>query len=324
MGRSSGAMIVPQQQLFINGNYDHFQRGTSQAAAPTTLNINTSFCPDRIFTVPGGATVALAQDATTAHLGTGSVSGMSVTGAGSVTTIDHGQIISQKKRTIYKQPLYFSCAVYNNSGGSFTPTLMAATPTTGGQGDSTASRGFTIRNNGGSGDALQACLNGAVTIVRGVIDPSGYTNINDGLKVYLNKSGTFTSGTITFSQLSLKPVAAYPSFFALDPDDELLKVKRHYQTGSAIHMSGPSIAQNVYFRVSFPVEFAIVPTLLTFSDSIGGAGKVTTIGGDLSVVNGVTPSTGVFGSDVKGFGFIHNGASFAGIQLNYVAIGELS
>ena len=209
-------------EIIINGNYDHFQRGTGSRTHTTTYNVDTSYSADRFYTLPAGASVVGAQSATVPD--SRSWLTQLVTGAASVTTVDHGQRVEGfYSNTHLMQSLVFSCYIRNNTGGAFTPNLRIDTPSVLNNFASTTNR---------LNQALQSCPNGAWTRVYHVFDPSAYTNIALGAAVVLRiPSGSLDSGakSVNFAQFSLKPALALPTFVPPDPIIELVRSQRYYQ-----------------------------------------------------------------------------------------------
>lgn len=266
MARNSGGIWTPDQQIIINGNYDARQRAAT-ATHTTTFNVETSFLHDRMFTLPVGASVTSAVDSTAAHLGSGlSVQGISIIGLASVTTVDHGQIISSTKRMRYKQSLLFSASIFNHTGAAFTPLLRFDTP---GTAETNAGRTFTNR----SSQSLQLCASAAVTRVSAVVDPTAFTNIDNGLMCYLRiPSGSLDSNTkdITVSQFSLKPATAFANYVPPDPTDNLRQCQE-YEYGVPIgEYFGACITATAFiFSVALPVDMRAVPTLSHTVAAIG-------------------------------------------------------
>lgn len=272
---------VPQVggELFINSNYDVRQRG-STGTHTTTLNIDTSFLFDRMFTLPVGASVTSAVDSTAAHLGSRAAQGQSIIGLASVTTVDHGQIISSAKQTRYKQPLCVTATIWNHTGAAFVPLLRFDTP---GTAETNAGRTFTNR----SSQSLQSCASAAVTTVSAVVDPSAFTNIGNGLMVYLRiPSGSLDVNTkdITISQFSVRPANRVLLYVPPDSDDELWRCMAYFfktfpqgtapaqsagtttgVLGYTVQIASTTAGWTYFWR--FPRPMVKAPTITTFNPS---------------------------------------------------------
>lgn len=211
------------ERLVINGNMDHFQSvGSSSRTSTTTYSTTTSYAADQMYVLPAGASVT--QQRSTSVPDSKSRYSLEVTGASSVTTVDIGQRIEAAVvNTRALQSLIFSCYVYNDSGAAFTPNLRVGTP---GSVDSFG----TVTNR--LDQALQSCANGAWTRVYHVFDPSAYTNIANGLDVALRvPSGSLVSGDVVrIAQFDLRPGTTTAAYVAPNPDEELLRALRFYQT----------------------------------------------------------------------------------------------
>jgi hypothetical protein len=258
---------VASGELFVNRNYDWWQRieGGTQTCT-TTFGAITSFGPDRMFTLPAGASVTVARSATTPDLR--SRFSCSITGAASVTTVDHGQRIRSAYRTKYKQLLVFSASILNTSGASVTPTLRLDTPA--------AADDWTTPTNR-MAVSLQACPDGAWTQVHAVFDPTSYANIDNGMSVYLRfPSGSLVAGdNQKIAQMSLQPGVDLVPFLVSDPEAEKLRCLPYYrksyadgttlQTNTVVGLAGMGVfgsgGTNAYFSLEFGVPCWKAPTL---------------------------------------------------------------
>jgi hypothetical protein len=214
-------IVRPHAEIVINGNFDHWQRGTSARTNTTTYSTDTSYAADRFFALPSGASITT-QRSTTVPNSKAQYSAL-LTGASSVTTVDYGQRVrSALVAAMAYQSLVFSCYVRNVSGAAFTPNLRIGTP---GSADSFG----TVTNR--LDQALQSCADSAWTRVYHVFDPSAYTNLANGMEVCLRiPSGSLVSGdTVYISQFSLHPGAALAAYAAPDPDTEFDRCAAYYQ-----------------------------------------------------------------------------------------------
>lgn len=253
--------LVRNMELIINGNYDHWQRvGGSAQTCTTTYSALTSYGPDRLFTLPAGASVTVVRGAGGATVAARYHA--AITGATSVTTVDHGQRISADiVNTRGRQSLVFSCYVFNNSGAAFIPNLRVGTPA--------AADDFTTITNR-LDQALQSCPNGVWTRVSHVFNPSGYTNIANGMEVALRiPSGSLNSGakSVLVSHMSLDPGAALAAYRAPDPDLELLRCWRYCQMLDVDTATDQFSVGQVYATtaavcpIRLPVRMRATPTL---------------------------------------------------------------
>lgn len=257
---------VASGELFINGNYDWWQRieaGTQTCT--TTFNAITSFGPDRMFTLPVGASVNVSRN--TGVPTTKSRFSAGIGGAASVTTVDHGQRIRSAYRTLYTQSLIFSAYVHNLTGAAFTPTLRIDTPA--------AADDWTTPTNRGA-STLQSCADSAWTQVWAVVNPSAFTNINNGMSAYLRiPSGSMVAGDLVLiAQMSLRPGVALVPYLSPDPAAERLRCLPYYrksysegvalQTDTTVGLVGAAFfgsgATNVYMGVPFGMPMWKIPT----------------------------------------------------------------
>lgn len=213
---------VVQESLIVNGNMDHFQRGTGARTATTTYDTWSSYAADRFFVRPVGASVTAQRSATVPD--TNSQFSLLVTGAASVTTADIGQRIrSAVAFARARQSLLFRTWVHNVSGAAFSPVLRIGTA---GAVDNFTT--VTERTPGGTGIALPSCPNNAWTLLAAIVDPSAYTNLTNGIEVALRvPSGVLVAGnTVRVSQFDLRPGTRYSPYITPDPDVQLALAQR--------------------------------------------------------------------------------------------------
>lgn len=315
---------VASGELFINGNYDWWQRieGGSQTCT-TSFSAITSFGPDRMFTLPAGASVTVARSATTP--GVQSIYSCAITGAASVTTVDHGQRLRFIHRKRYQQSLVFSAYVRNESGAAFTPTLRVDTP---GSADSWGSPTNRLSQS------LQSCADSAWTQVYHVFDPSAYTNIDLGLSVYLRiPSGSLVSGDVVrIAQMSLRPGIALVPYLSPDYEVEKIRCLPYYrksysdgvalQTNTAVGLVGggffASGGQNAYFQVPFAPPMWKIPAVRLW----GKAGTANQFWNPATV----TDSNASQATDISTNGFTlgNNTTNSEVVQAHYDAVAELT
>jgi hypothetical protein len=221
-----------------------------------------------------------------------------------------------------KTTVCFSAYVYNNTGGSFTPTLYVSTPSA--SDDWTSS---TVRNNSGSGDALQACADAAWTKVTWTADVSGYTNIDNGLEFKLRvPSGSLNANTkkVRYAEWQVEEGATSTPFERRGSTKELQLCQRFYQKSFAIDTTpaNGAVAQDNYAGFAWQsntlasqsIPLAVVmraaPTCTAYNTSTG------------------TPTSGQFSVLIGGLWVAGTGSSVGGtdnhIQMAVSATGAVS
>lgn len=274
----SGSLVSPS--LIANSNYDHWQRGAAARTHTTTYNTDTSYSADRFFTRPAGASVTSLRSTTTPDIR--SQFSCQINGAVSVTTIDHGQRIpSVIVNTRGRQPLIFSAYILNQTGAAFTPNLRIGTPA--------AVDDFTTVTNR-LDQALQSCADNAWTLVYFAFDPTGYTNVSNGMEAVLRtpSGAVVAADAITISQFDLRPGSRRMAFAAPDPRLELLRCLPFYcktfeqgvapaqnsgtrlgAVGYVCNVAGTAGAVGIGWR--FPVPMRTAPTITTFNPNAANA-----------------------------------------------------
>jgi hypothetical protein len=119
----------------------------------------------------------------------------------------------------------------------------------------------TVRNNGGSGDALQECADSAWTQVTWTADISGYTDLAYGLEVRLRiPSGSLVaSDTVRLSQVKLELSSSVTAFQPLSVAAEMARCEYYFRilgksaNPNAIYGRG-YVSDGVYFGV--PLTFS--------------------------------------------------------------------
>lgn len=196
-----------QENIFINGGFDIWQRGSDDTAVTTTRK----YVADRWAVKTGAGTLAHVQRSATVRTGARSKYSLQLDGAAGVTTVEIDQRIEAAMAGLYKRQVYFTCYLYNATGAAFTPKLLVSTPsaadnwTTG-----------TVRNGSGSGEDLQSCADSAWTRVVWTADISGYTDIDNGVELRLQiPSGVLVAGkTVRLAELNLVPGGVATPFVA--------------------------------------------------------------------------------------------------------------
>lgn len=211
-----------QDNIFINGGFGIWQRSTNDTGVTTTRK----YVADRWAVTCGAGTLAHVQRSTTVRTGARSKYSCQLDGAGGVTTVDIDQRIEAAMAGLYKRQVYFTAYIYNGSGAAFTPTLLVSTPSAA---DNWASS--TVRNGGGSGEALQECADSAWTQVVWTADISSYTNIDNGVEFRLRiPSGSLVAGDVVrLAEMNLVPGGVATPFVARQIGVETDLCKRYYQ-----------------------------------------------------------------------------------------------
>lgn len=302
------APLLPQAgpELIINGNHDVFQRmAASTRTFPTSFNIDTSFCADRMFCVPAGATITGARSTTVPPNNLSQFSQL-LNGFASVTTVPYGQRIrSAIVNTRAKQPLLFQAQVlFTGTGGPFTPNLIVGTPG--------AVDDFTTVTNRQT-TVLGSCATGVWSKLSLVFNPSAFTNIANGMEAALQfPSGMLVSGnTVNVAQFSVKPANRVLAYTPPDPDQTLSDCQQYYwktfaQNQPAVQNSG--VAANalimvsastsngvINIPVSFPRRMVKAPTMTAYcpyaANSNWGDGSVDSTKASLFLASGETNFT---------------------------------
>jgi hypothetical protein len=288
-----GGIYVPElvlEDLIINGNFDHFQGvgGTGTQTSTTTYSTTTSYAADQFYVLPAGASVT--QQRSTTVPDNKSQYSLQVNGAASVTTVDIGQRIeSSVIQTRGKRLQAFVANIRNESGAAFTPNLRVGTPA--------AVDNFTTVTNR-LDQPLQSCPDAAWTRVFHVFDPSGYTNVNNGLDVALRvPSGSLVAADIVrIAQFGLLPYPAVLPYAPLDPDLERLRAARYFERlefGATTIVALLAFSADTVGRgfLTWPVPKRTAPTV-TFSTPMSDWGVRTPSFGADNTPDGIASSGG--------------------------------
>jgi hypothetical protein len=263
-----------QDNIFINGGFDIWQRTPDDSGVTTTRK----YVADRWAVTCGAGTLAHVQRSTTVRSGARSKYSLQLDGAGGVTTVDVDQRIEATQTGLYKRQIYFTAYVYNGSGTAFTPTLFVSTPSAADNWSSS-----TVRNGGGSGEALQECADSAWTLVVWTADISAYTNIDNGVEFRLRiPSGSLVAGDVVrLAEINLVPGGVATPFVARPIGLELMLCQRYYwksfpldvppaqatgdPTGVIVAFGAAAVAYSTAGWVDFPVPMRATPTVTTYN-----------------------------------------------------------
>lgn len=204
-----------------NGGMDVWQRGTGSITATTA----GAYTADGWIVLPTGASVTAAQAA--GRLLTSY--SLQITGAASVTDL----IIKQRTESntsaaMTSQQVTFQAWVFNNTGGSITPTLTVKIPT--------APDNYTATSTNVSAVSLQPCANSAWTQISYTFAASASSA--NGTEVAIDFGNNFSSGakTIQITECDLRVTPGVPSGINYAPPEpqfrpiheELLFCQRYY------------------------------------------------------------------------------------------------
>jgi len=296
-----------QDNIFINGGFDVWQRTTDDTGVTTTRK----YVADRWGVLTGAGTLAHVQRSTTLRTGARSKYALQLDGAAGVTTVDVSQRIEAAMTGLYKQVVVFSCYVYNGSGADFTPTLFASTP--GGADDWSSP---TVRNGGGSGESLQSCTDSAWTLVTWTADISGYTNINNGVEFRLRiPSGSLVAGdAVRLAEFNLVPGSVATPFVGRPIAAEIGLCERYYRKSYNLTVApGTNTLAGAYqYQTRTAIPGSAAGTLrqgVTYTGRmrIGAAVTIYSTDGVANAISNVTGSnvrTGVTAAGLGETGFL--------------------
>jgi hypothetical protein len=307
-----------RKNALINGGMAVWQRtlnndGVTRSNTPTTTKTNaTSYGADRWYALPSNASFASGGylQSTTVPNTLSRYSAQLKYNTGMTTILFAQRLEAQDVLDGLKQPLTFSCWVYNGTGQSITPTLWVGTPA--------AEDNWTTPTNRSGSPAFVALNNPGWTKIAATFDPTAYTNINNGMEVgILFPSITLpeTALYVLVTQCQLEVGNAITTFERRTFAEELSLAERYYEqvgfsTGNEFpRIHGYASASGQYFFPSYPFRTVkrSVPTV--------------TVEGTWDIVNqaGLTqPRMGTgYLPDVTGWGMFMGGTDGAGQTYAY-------
>ncbi len=243
-----------QSNIFINGNFSVWQRGTSSLA----ISISRTFLADRWSLQTGAGTLASVARSTSLPNGSRSRYSMQLTGASGVTGVYIGQRIEAMNTP--RSTVCFSIYIYNGSGAAFSPVLQIRTPSA----SDTWSSITTVASA-----TLQECPDSAWTKVSWAGDLSGYSNIVNGVEFRLViPSGSLVAGdTVYLADAALSYGSSYTlpiiKTYAQEYMDCLRYFRRATEGGEFVVYglySGTS-GNYVGIPVTFPCPMRVAPTI---------------------------------------------------------------
>jgi hypothetical protein len=296
----SGSGVTANKNLLINGNFNIWQRGTTTVATTTKTN-STSYCADRFYVLPVGASVTYSRDILIPANNLTTYSAK-ITGATSVTTVKFAQRLEAIDVTTgMKQMLTFSAWIYNNTGAAITPTLIINTPSA----VDNWSTNSTVLTQ-----ALSSISNASWSQVSYSFNPSAYSNINNGMEVTIQfPSGSLASGTqsVNITQCQLEVGGVVTTFERRTFAEELSLAQRYYaktynygtapgsiSANGELYQLVVTLADNIQVPWRYPVAMRVTPTVTGYSPSTGIVNKASSSkGGDTDFYILVTGDAGV-------------------------------
>lgn len=280
--------IVTQAQLpgglinkFRNGTMDVWQRGTSLSGTLAAF----AYTADGWMVQFSGAAGTVAR-ASNNRTNARSLYGLQITGATSCTGIQVQQRIeSNIAASLNGKTVTVQAQVFNNTGGSITPTLTVLHPTAQ---DNYASIGSELNTTN-----LQACANSAWTQVAYTLTLS--SSVTNGIEVLFDFGNNFstTGKSAIVAELDIRETPGLPTGLNYNPpppemrpiSSELAFNQRYYYSVTSYYIGLALNSGSPYNGIiRFPVTMFKAPTLQSgssFSVSTGSAGtpQIRTSGG---------------------------------------------
>lgn len=281
LGGTSGGFV----NKLHNGSFVAWPNGTS-GSVTTSATGTAAITAGRWAAIATGATITWAQDTTVTN---GSPFSLKLTGNTSVTDIVLSQRIeAAESRTIAGKRVTFQASIYNNTGGSITPTI--ATRYAGANDD------FTTPSSDIAATNLQACANGSWTTVAYTFDVSA--SATTGYEIKIDFGNNFGANTkyvrVAAADLRVTPGlttgtnSTPPSPEFRDAASELARCSRYFQasydngttpgTSTALGLVGGGQGNGVVnsiVTVYLSPAMRAAPTI-AYWDKAGNASKYST------------------------------------------------
>jgi hypothetical protein len=257
---------------FRNSSMDVCSRGTSSITVTTA----GAYVTDGWIVVPTGASCTAQKTTNNQRTGALSAGSLLMTGAASVTDVLVKQRIeSMVAQALEGQTVTFQAQVYNNTGGSITPTLTVKHA---GSADNWTSPVTDV-----NAQSLQACANAAWTQVSYTFTAS--TSAGNGLEITVDFGNNFgsTGKSVQITELDLSSTSSI-----LVPELRPLPIEQvfcnryfcsSYPNGTApgtagnnLSVGGPNVSGGSLGFTVFPVEMRAAPTI-SYWDGAGNASK---------------------------------------------------
>jgi hypothetical protein len=251
------------RNLFINGKFDIWQRGTSISVSAAT----STYTADRFYCFPVGSGATVARSLQNNTLG---FYAAQITGAAGNTYVDFGQKIeSYMLYPAVTGNITFSCWMYNATGAAITPIWTLQTPT---------AQDNWAGGNQQAAASFQSCPNNAWTKLTFTVNPFSYTNISNGMLICVRVYSLLATQSVYFSQFQLEQGSIATQFESRPIGLELALCQRYYfqPTAGASPAQSFAINTNQYAGGSLPVTMRTNPTM-TFPGLSGGSQTSLTV-----------------------------------------------
>jgi hypothetical protein len=255
------------KNLFRNGTMDVWQRGTTPAGSLGTF----FYTADGWMVNFGGAAGTVAR-VSNGRSGAYTLYALRLTGATSCTDV---QLLQRIESYIAVRaagnPITVQAQITNNTGASITPTLSAA--------HAGSQDNWTSPTNELSGASLQACPNGATTLVSYTFTPS--TSAANGLEIWFDFGNNLSSNakSVTVAEVDVQVTPGVPTGLNANPPvpelrevgDETRLCQRYYYAMPSAAYGYPSPNSGdyaAYQRYDFKITMRAVPTVSTSYSSL--------------------------------------------------------
>jgi hypothetical protein len=272
---------------FRNGTMDVWQRGASSI----TVSTAGAYTADGWIVQPTGASCTAQQSTSNARTGALSTYSLLMTGAASVTDI----LLKQRIESVIAQQLEgqtvtVQAEVYNNTGGSITPTLTVK--------HANAADNWSATTTDVNAASLQTCPNGGWTQVAYTFQAS--TASGNGLEITFDFGNNFssTAKSVQVTELDIRATPGVSTGLNSSPPipemrpifAELAFNQRYYETSYGNNVAPGAVTTTgmvtyiAYFStgaqsiaggfVGFKVPKRATPTITYYSNNSGTSGKI--------------------------------------------------